>query len=222
MRKNSKDANNPNYTGEPLAGDRNGARDSAFINADESTIVRMPRPRLRDNASNNSGSNNSEPRFINADNVEIFPPQKKKRKRGCDRRGPNKMTRVVKEAILLAGERSGHGTWIEPRYNSKGKITIPGYWKWTGNDGLVGYLEWLAQNEPSTYGGLLGKVLPLQINTRQVDEDEAYETPEEVAAALKRKGVSMALVDKITQTVFLKKIETANKRRQDDDEPGDE
>lgn len=52
---------------------------------------------------------------------------------------PNKTTRALKEAILLAGEQAG------------------------GKAGLVGYLERLAHNEPASFATLLGKVLPLQV-----------------------------------------------------------
>ena len=52
----------------------------------------------------------------------------------------NKTTRELKEAILLAAEKSKH---------SKG-------------GGLVGYLTYLANSRPETYAVLLGRLLPLQ------------------------------------------------------------
>lgn len=61
------------------------------------------------------------------------------RKRGV----PNKTTRALKEAILLAAEAVG----------KDGK----------GCNGLTGYLESLAVKEPSSFAALLGKVLPLQV-----------------------------------------------------------
>lgn len=61
---------------------------------------------------------------------------------------PNKTTRILKEAILMAAEQTGdHG--------GKGKAK--------GADGLVGYLRWVARTEPKSFVVLLGKVLPLQI-----------------------------------------------------------
>ena len=56
---------------------------------------------------------------------------------------PNKTTRTLKEAILLAAERVGQ--------DGKGK------------DGLTGYLVRVANEDVKAFAGLLGKVLPLQI-----------------------------------------------------------
>jgi hypothetical protein len=51
----------------------------------------------------------------------------------------NKITRALKESILQALEEAG------------------------GNEGAVGYLRWLAHENPSAFAGLLGKVLPMTI-----------------------------------------------------------
>ena len=56
---------------------------------------------------------------------------------------PNRTTKVLKEAILLAAEQYGE--------NGKGK------------DGLTGYLRRLAGREPKSFATLLGKVLPTQL-----------------------------------------------------------
>lgn len=56
---------------------------------------------------------------------------------------PNKTTRTLKEAILLAAEQVGQ--------DGKGK------------DGLTGYLRRVAQEDVKAYAGLLAKVLPLTI-----------------------------------------------------------
>lgn len=55
---------------------------------------------------------------------------------------PNKVTALLKDAILQAAENAGN------------KI---------GNDGLVSYLEQQALEHPGPFMALLGKVLPLQI-----------------------------------------------------------
>lgn len=56
---------------------------------------------------------------------------------------PNKSTRILREAIILAAERVGE--------DGKGKA------------GLVGYLTRLAQSQPKAFAGLLGRTLPLQV-----------------------------------------------------------
>ncbi len=56
---------------------------------------------------------------------------------------PNRMTRVLKDAILAAAEAAGQ--------DGKGK------------NGLHGYLVRLAIKEPRSFASLLGRVMPLQI-----------------------------------------------------------
>src|SRR5665213_2158251 len=55
----------------------------------------------------------------------------------------NKTTSLLKEAILLAAEQRG----------SDG----------LGKDGLTGYCQFLADEQPRAFAQLLGKVLPMQV-----------------------------------------------------------
>ncbi len=85
--------------------------------------------------------------FMTSENTEQAPQSVKKRippKAGQGRvKGvPNKMTRILKEAVIKAAENAGN------------KI---------GNDGLTSYLEKQAMDCPAAYLALLGKVLPLQV-----------------------------------------------------------
>jgi hypothetical protein len=67
-----------------------------------------------------------------------------KGKNGASRKGkPNRMTRVLKEAMILAAERVGENG--------------------SGNGGLVGYLESQAREYPRTYLQVLAKLLPLDM-----------------------------------------------------------
>lgn len=56
---------------------------------------------------------------------------------------PNKSTQFLKDAILLAAERSGEDT--------------------QGKGGLVGYLYRVANEDVKAFSSLLGRVLPLQL-----------------------------------------------------------
>jgi hypothetical protein len=53
---------------------------------------------------------------------------------------PNKVSRVLKDAILQAAELAG------------------------GREGLVGYLKTQAEKNPGPFLGLLGKVLPMTVD----------------------------------------------------------
>ena len=67
------------------------------------------------------------------------------RKRGA----PNKMTALLKDAILEAAQQAGGDT-----------------------DGLVAYLKQQAMDNPSAFMTLLGKVLPLQAKGSTGKDDE--------------------------------------------------
>jgi hypothetical protein len=80
--------------------------------------------------------------------------------RGRPKGAKNKTTRALKEAILLAAENVGRID-EDVEVSEKGHA-IKRRWA-TGEDGLVGYLEGLATNEPVAYAGLLGRVLPMTV-----------------------------------------------------------
>ena len=67
----------------------------------------------------------------------------KTRNTGRSKAEPAKSTSVLSYAIAEAASRHG----------SDGK----------GTDGLVGYCRFLAENHPTSFATLLGKVLPMQI-----------------------------------------------------------
>lgn len=85
--------------------------------------------------------------------------------------GPNKMTRLLREAIItaavVAGERMMHRD-IDQLIEAHGLDNMPAdaqaklrEIKDTG--GLVRYLVWLAEVEPKAFSTLMGRVLPLQL-----------------------------------------------------------
>ena len=84
---------------------------------------------------------------------------KGERKGGRQKGTPNKVTGLLKEAILLAGEQAGN------------KV---------GNEGLVSYLQHQAEQNPVAYMTLLGKVLPLQVRG-EISVDPLGELLEHVA-----------------------------------------
>jgi hypothetical protein len=63
---------------------------------------------------------------------------------GRPKGAPNKTTRALKEAIILAAETSEHSK----------------------SGDLVGYLVYLADNRPELFVPLLGRLLPLQVKAK--------------------------------------------------------
>lgn len=58
---------------------------------------------------------------------------------------PNKTTKTLKQAVLLAAEQAGN--------------------RLTPNSGIVGYLLHVAETEPRAFVGLLGRTLPLDVTS---------------------------------------------------------
>ena len=79
----------------------------------------------------------------------------------------NKLGVLIKEAIVTALEKSGR--------DGKGK------------DGAVGYFVWLSRNEPAVFGGLVGKVLPMQLEVK--DKTDNKYTPAEAIERLRERGL---------------------------------
>lgn len=72
---------------------------------------------------------------------------------------PNRSTRLLKDAILLAAAAAD----AQMQLAKSGASLKPG--EPTPEGTLTGYLTWLAQEEPSSFAALLGRVLPIQIKT---------------------------------------------------------
>lgn len=82
----------------------------------------------------------------------------------------NKITRVLKEAIVLAAEQIGEDG--------------------NGKDGLVGYLRRVARSDPKTFCALLGRIVPLQITGKDDGPIEVeYLTREQVVERLRERGL---------------------------------
>jgi hypothetical protein len=79
------------------------------------------------------------PKAAASDKPHLF----KKGSSGNPKRGPNKLTRDLKEGIIDAA------------------VAIGGDGK--GSEGLIGYLKMLAKKHPKQYTSLLARVMPLQI-----------------------------------------------------------
>ena len=86
---------------------------------------------------------------------------------------PNAMTRILKEAILMAGEDVGNKRADEAKQERKG---------------LVSYLEWVAIKHPPAYVQLLARVMSTQIET-STKQSEPYKTVEELQQALRDRGL---------------------------------
>ena len=55
---------------------------------------------------------------------------------------------------------------------------------------------WLGKHNATTFGGLLGRVMPLQINQKtEVKASVKYETVEEVRAGLLERGMPLKMIE---------------------------
>ena len=90
----------------------------------------------------------------------------------------NRSTKLLKEAVLLAAELEGS--------NQRGK------------DRLVGFLRMVAREDLRGFVMLLGRVLPLQVESRTDERAEVpYRTVEEVRHELEALGITFDVVSRI-------------------------
>jgi len=104
----------------------------------------------------------------------LLPPIQKGEHRGRKKGTPNVMTRVLKEAIILAGENIGNKLADMSKEERKG---------------LVSYFEWAAEKHPAAFLGLLGRIMPMQVEKTEKEIDVPYKTVEEVKQALRDRGL---------------------------------
>jgi hypothetical protein len=86
----------------------------------------------------------------NKESTMPFKPGQSGNPKGRAQGSPNKITRALKEAILIAAERAG--------FKLKPEVAET-------EGGLVGYLEVVAVQEVGAFCSLLGKVLPSTLVT---------------------------------------------------------
>ena len=98
--------------------------------------------------------------------------------RGRPPNSPNKVPKLLKDAIMMAAELEGS--------NQHGK------------DKLIGFLRYVAREDLRSFCGLLGRVLPLQIESRhETTVDVTYQSVAEVRRELASRGISMEVIAKI-------------------------
>ena len=133
--------------------------------------------------------------------VELLVPEKgeKHPNAGRPKGAKNVMTRVLKDAILLAAAESKH---------SKG-------------GGLGGYLTYIADNKPELFVRLLQRLLPLQerelAQAAKKAERVVYKSVAEARAALIARGMPLRTVDMMMDTQSSNVINGPFKTRDVDD-----
>ena len=87
---------------------------------------------------------------------------------------PNKITTLLKDAIVMAAQLVGE--------DRKGK------------NGLVGYLKWMAKNEPKSFAALMGRVIPLHVVGDMDHTHRVFASKEAIKEQLKERGIPIEVV----------------------------
>lgn len=83
--------------------------------------------------------------------------------------GPNKAPRLLREAILVAGDLAGQRInrrdliKLVKLHGTEADIPVDDLEKVQDANGLVRYLLWLAEKHPKSFATLLTRVIPLQV-----------------------------------------------------------
>ena len=114
------------------------------------------------------------------------PPRGKAFEKGNEitRKGvPNRTTRILKDAVLMAAEAAGDLSGI-PREN----LSQEGVEQ--GKTGLVGYLTWAAKCEPKAFLHILGKLIPVQMKVDSFTQT-VYKSVEELQRDVTARGINL-------------------------------
>ena len=95
----------------------------------------------------------------------------------------NKMTRALKDAMILAAEELGDLSGIAREDLSQEGVE-------QGKQGLVGYLKWLGKMEPRSFADILGKLIPLQVKVDSFAQT-VYQSVEELQHDVAQRGLNM-------------------------------
>jgi hypothetical protein len=155
------------------------------------------------------------PKHRGTENLVLF--KKGERRIGRTKGTPNRTTKLIREAAILAAESVG----------SDGK----------GRDGLKGYLAWAARREPVAFLKLLEKILPTQLHVAGTGEGGAVKhehthelkqmTAQQYADALKARGLPVPGVIDVTPNkkelplLTAKDVSPTSGQEQDHDEDGE-
>ena len=74
---------------------------------------------------------------------------------------PNKVNRLLKDAILDAAHRAGQHI-VDERYAGR-KDVDPRFIEAAKKEGMTEYLQFQAEQNPTAFMSLMGKVLPMQV-----------------------------------------------------------
>lgn len=106
--------------------------------------------------------------------------QKGKPKLGGRKQGStNKVPRLLKECLVMAAELEG--------MDRKGK------------DELVGFLRHLARKDIKSFAGLLGRIIPFEIESRNISVEVTYRSVEEVQREMASRGISPELMQSLLE-----------------------
>ena len=104
---------------------------------------------------------------------------------------PNRVTRILKDAIMLAAEQAG---MPQPVYNEDGDLVEIK----PGPGGLDAYLLSCALYERRAFMTLLGRVLPMQLHMKTDAQPRiVYETSEQVRRIIVERGLDRLLKDEV-------------------------
>jgi len=89
-------------------------------------------------------------------------------------RGPNRVNRTLREAIVIAAAEHGEDG--------------------RGRGELVGFLSMLIKRDLKSFCGLLGRCMPLDLHTK-AEEPGPYRSSEEAYAELERRGIGSGMME---------------------------
>jgi hypothetical protein len=132
--------------------------------------------------------------MVNHNPENQFQKGNKHAKGGGRKPGPSVFQKLLNEALIEAVTQLGEIRVVK-EFNGDGN-EVGRHYEWDGKDGLVGFLRFAAVHHTPSVIGLLGRILPFQLNVKSERKVEVtYPTLEEAREALRQRGFDPAVIE---------------------------
>ena len=105
-------------------------------------------------------------------------------------RGPNRVNRTLREAIILAAAEHG--------FDGRGSGDLPGF------------LRMVIERDLKTFCGLLARCIPIDVHSKAEEPEQVFRSSEELHQALEERGIGSGMLEILAERMAERERAKAN------------